>query len=225
MILLYFLVCLGTSMQWYQGNQEPLQRAVFFPLQSTETKITEVNDFEFVLVKDYIPDIVVDLKYATTENFTGEIIYDFQEAYLRYGTVKKLAKAQEELHKQGLGLKIWDAYRPFSAQEKLWSVYPDGNYVANPAKGYTSHNLGNTVDITLVDMQGNELEMPTEFDNFTKAAHRDYSSTTETAKQNALLLQNIMEQYGFHGYKKEWWDYQDNDNYAPEDFQPKKTIF
>ena len=100
------------------------------------------EDDEYVLVKKYIPDIYVELRYATENNFTGVKIYDFTEAYLRYGTVKKLAQVQKELKQQGYSLKIWDAYRPFEAQQKLWEVYPDPNYVANPANGMKKHNLG-----------------------------------------------------------------------------------
>ena len=114
----------------------------------------EPEDDEYVLVKKYIPDIYVELRYATENNFTGVKIYDFTEAYLRYGTVKKLAQVQKELKQQGYSLKIWDAYRPFEAQQKLWEVYPDPNYVANPANGMRRHNLGGTVDITMVAADG-----------------------------------------------------------------------
>lgn len=98
----------------------------------------EPEDYEYVLVNKYIPDIYVELMYATDNNFTGVRIYDFTDAYLRYGTVKKLANVQKELKEQGYSLKIWDAYRPFEAQQKLWEVYPDPNYVANPADGMKS---------------------------------------------------------------------------------------
>lgn len=128
-----------------------------------------------MLVKKYIPDIYVELRYATENNFTGVKIYDFTEAYLRYGTVKKLAQVQKELKQQGYSLKIWDAYRPFEAQQKLWEVYPDPNYVANPANGMKKHNLGGTVDITMVAADGTVISMPTEFDDFSLKADRDYS--------------------------------------------------
>lgn len=135
----------------------------------------EPEDDEYVLVKKYIPDIYVELRYATENNFTGVKIYDFTEAYLRYGTVKKLAQVQKELKQQGYSLKIWDAYRPFEAQQKLWEVYPDPNYVANPADGMKKHNLGGTVDITMVAADGSIIPMPTEFDDFSLKADRNYS--------------------------------------------------
>lgn len=142
--------------------------------QEITTEKEPEND-EYVLVKKYIPDIYVELRYATENNFTGVKIYDFTEAYLRYGTVKKLTQVQKELKQQGYGLKIWDAYRPFEAQQKLWEVYPDPNYVANPANGMKKHNLGGTVDITMVAADGTVISMPTEFDDFSLKADRDYS--------------------------------------------------
>lgn len=181
----------------------------------------EPEDDEYVLVKKYIPDIYVELRYATENNFTGVKIYDFTEAYLRYGTVKKLAQVQKELKLQGYSLKIWDAYRPFEAQQKLWEVYPDPNYVANPANGMKKHNLGGTVDITMVAADGSVISMPTEFDDFSLKADRDYSDIEdEEAVKNVMILQNAMENNGFTGYQGEWWDYSDTVEYEAVDFEP-----
>lgn len=181
----------------------------------------EPEDDEYVLVKKYIPDIYVELRYATENNFTGVKIYDFTEAYLRYGTVKKLAQVQKELKQQGYSLKIWDAYRPFEAQQKLWEVYPDPNYVANPANGMKNHNLGGTVDITMVAADGSIIPMPTEFDDFSQKADRDYSDIEdEEAVKNVMILQNAMENNGFTGYQGEWWDYSDTVEYEAVDFEP-----
>ena len=181
----------------------------------------EPEDDEYVLVNKYIPDIYVELMYATDNNFTGVRIYDFTDAYLRYGTVKKLANVQKELKEQGYSLKIWDAYRPFEAQQKLWEVYPDPNYVANPANGMKKHNLGGTVDITMVAADGSVISMPTEFDDFSLKADRDYSDIEdEEAVKNVMILQNAMENNGFTGYQGEWWDYSDTVEYEAVDFQP-----
>lgn len=181
----------------------------------------EPEDDEYVLVKKYIPDIYVELRYATENNFTGVKIYDFTEAYLRYGTVKKLAQVQKELKQQGYSLKIWDAYRPFEAQQKLWEVYPDPNYVANPANGMKKHNLGGTVDITMVAADGSIIPMPTEFDDFSLKADRNYSDIdNEEAVKNVMILQTAMENNGFTGYQGEWWDYSDTDEYEAVDFEP-----
>ncbi len=178
---------------------------------------------EFVRILDYIPEAAVDLKYAARENFTGQVIYDFTEAYARYGTVVKLAAAQEQFKEKGYSIKIWDAYRPVSAQFKLWEICPDGNFVSNPNIGYSNHTRGCALDLTLVDAAGNELEMPTPFDNFTPKADRDYSDVSDTAAANARLLEEIMQSCGFQGYYNEWWHFNDTEKYEPElEFQPPR---
>ena len=165
---------------------------------------------------DYIPTITQDLRYATENNFTGQKIYDFTQVYLRWGTVKKLMDVSRELEAQGLYLKIWDGFRPVSAQFRLWEVYPDPTFVSNPETGYSSHSRGNTVDLTLVDSTGRELEMPTGFDDFSALADRDYSDCPETAAANARALETLMEQYGFTGYFGEWWHFSDTQTYPVE---------
>ena len=180
--------------------------------------VPEPSDDAFVKVVDYIPGVYQGLAYATANNFTGQPIYDFTDAYLRYGTVKKLAAVCEELAGQGLTLKIWDGFRPVSAQFKLWDICPDPTYVANPNTGYSSHSRGNTVDVTLADLSGSELEMPTGFDDFSALADRNYADCPETAAANAQLLQDAMEKYGFSGYFGEWWHFSDKDAYPVEEF-------
>ena len=186
-----------------------------------ETAVPEPAPEDFVRVLDYIPDMYQELRYAADRNFTGQVIYDFSDAYLRYGTVKKLAAVCNDLAELGLSLKIWDGFRPVSAQFKLWEVCPDPTFVANPEKGFSSHSRGNTVDVTLVDRDGNELEMPSEFDDFSAKANRDFSDCTETAAAHAQLLEVLMEKHGFYGYFDEWWHFYDNDQYPVEEtFSP-----
>ena len=181
----------------------------------------EPADSDFVPVADYFPDLSVELRYAGEDNFTGQQIYPFREAYLRYGTVKKLILAQEILSTQGLGLKLWDGFRPVTAQFLLWEACPDPRYVADPRYGYSSHSRGNTVDITLTDASGLELTMPTGFDVFSSLADRDYSDCPEEAARNARLLQEAMEEAGFQGYFGEWWHFTDTDAYPVEEvFEP-----
>ena len=171
---------------------------------------------DFVKVRDYIPDLVVELKYATTSNFTGLVVYDFTEVYLRYSTVLKLMDVQAELRDQGYRLKIWDAFRPLKAQEKLWNAKPDPRYVSNPWTGTNSHSRGNTIDVTLVNAEGREVEMPTGFDDFTSYADRDYSDCTDAAAKHALLLQQTMEKHGFVGLQSEWWHFTEETDYEIE---------
>jgi len=177
--------------------------------------LVQVEPSDYVNVKDYLPDAVVELRYATENNFTKERIYDFSDAYLQYGTVLKLIQVQEDLAKDGYTLKFWDTYRPYEAQCRLWEVYPNGAYVANPAKGPTGHCNGRTMDITLVDLAtGEELEMPSEFDDFSVRADRNYEDVSEEAAKNAQYLEDVMSRYGFQGYEGEWWDYTDQDSYG-----------
>lgn len=192
-----------------EHSPEPEPEPSFTP----EPAPPEVPDEEFVRVLDYIPSVYTELKYATADNFTGSVIYDFTEAYLRYGTVKKLAAAQEILAGQGLGLLIWDAYRPREAQLALWEACPDPVYVANPETGNSSHSRGNTVDVTLVAADGGEMEMPTGFDDFSALADRDYSDVSDTARTNAMILESAMTQAGFEPYWGEWWHYSDSVSY------------
>lgn len=178
-------------------------------------------DKDFVKVTDYIPGVYQELMYATQENFTGQVIYDFQDAYLRYGTVKKLAGVCRDLAEMGLYIKIWDGFRPVSAQFALWEVCPDPTYVADPNVGFSSHSRGNTLDVTLVDENGVELEMPTGFDDFSAKADRDYSDCTAAAANNADILEILMEKHGFTGYAGEWWHYSDTMSYPVErEFEP-----
>lgn len=177
----------------------------------------EPADEDFVKIIDYIPTACQELFYATDQNFTGQCIYEFQNAYLRYGTVKKLKAVSEDLAQMGMYLKIWDGFRPVSAQFRLWEVCPDPTYVANPNVGYSSHSRGNTVDITLVDSNGVEFEMPTGFDDFSAKADRDYSDCSEYAANNARILEILMEKHGFTGYAGEWWHYSDTVSYPVEE--------
>lgn len=187
----------------------------------TVESLPEPADEAFVKVSSYIPTLRQELFYATANNFTGQVIYDFEDAYLRYGTVKKLIAVSEDLAELGLYLKIWDGFRPVSAQFKLWEVCPDSTYVANPNVGYSSHSRGNTVDVTLVDANGQELEMPTGFDDFSSKADRDYSDCSEVSASNAKLLEILMEKHGFTGYFGEWWHYSDTVRYPVEtEFEP-----
>lgn len=182
----------------------------------------EHKDSDLVKIRDYIPDALVDLRYATADNFTGKVIYDFSEPYLRYGTVKKLMAVREDLRQLELNMKIWDGFRPFSAQIKMWEVFPDDTYVADPTIGASNHNRGCAIDLTLVDKEGRELEMPSEFDDFTTQADRDYSDCTEIAAQHAQLLEILMEKHGFKGYYGEWWHFNDTVKYEVEkEFQPE----
>lgn len=173
----------------------------------------------FVPVSEFAPSVEISLQYATVNNFTEQKIYDFTDAYLRYGTVQKLKAAADVLESQGFGIKLWDAFRPVSAQAKLYEAYPDPSVVSHPVTGYRGHCRGNAVDVTLIDLAtGEELAMPTGFDNFTAYADRDYSDCGDTTAANALLLENIMTQCGFKPLQSEWWHFTDTDTYPVDEY-------
>lgn len=172
---------------------------------------------DFVRVVDYLPDIQVDLRYAGEDNFTGQAIYGFTDAYLRYGTVEKLSQALDTLEDEGYSLLIWDAFRPVEAQFRLWEICPDPVYVANPETGCSSHSRGNTVDLTLISLDGEPVEMPTGFDDFSSLADRDYRDVPEQAAAHARLLEDVMKDCGFTPYQGEWWHFSDSDQYPVEE--------
>lgn len=193
---------------------EPTEPAIQQPAD-----LPEANDEDFVRITDYIPTARVELAYATVNNFTGCRIYDFTDAYLRYGTVSKLTKVSEELAEQGIGLIVWDGFRPAAAQAKLWEICPDPTFVSHPVTGKRTHCRGNTVDISLYDLEtGEELPVPTGYDNFTAYADRDYSDCSLAAAANARLLEQTMEKYGFTPYFAEWWHFADTKDYPIDEF-------
>jgi zinc D-Ala-D-Ala dipeptidase len=160
-------------------------------------------------LKTKISSIVYDLRYATTNNFMNRLMYPENTAitFLRVPVADSLAKVQQELHAMGLGLKIFDAYRPYSVTVKFWELVKDERYVANPAKG-SGHNRGIAVDLTIIDLKtGKELDMGTGFDNFTDTAHHTFTSLPEEVLHNRLLLKSTMEKYGFIALESEWWHY------------------
>jgi D-alanyl-D-alanine dipeptidase len=161
-------------------------------------------------VKKIAPDMIVAMQYATGDNFTGKVLYDCNRCFLTETTARKLVKAQMELKKQKLGLKVWDCYRPLSVQKLFWSLVPDPRFVANPDKG-SRHNRGTAVDVTLVDSQGNELPMPSHFDDFTPQAFRDNKELPEHILKNREALENAMKKAGFLPLHTEWWHYDDNE--------------
>lgn len=154
------------------------------------------------------PSILIDLHYTQSDNFTNHVIYpSCAKAYLLPIVVEKLDLVQHYLNKKGLGLKVWDAYRPVSAQWKFWEVFPDERYVSNPAKG-GRHPRGTTVDVTLVDLKtGKELSMPTGFDDFSQKAHSDYKDLSKEQLKNRAILHEAMKRFGFTGITCEWWHF------------------
>lgn len=160
-----------------------------------------------------------DLRYATPDNFTKVTLYPVARAYLHRSVAKALVEVQQELAAQGLGLKIFDAYRPLSVQQRMWDLIHDDRYVSNPALNAGRHTRGTAVDITLVDKDGKDLPMPTPFDDFTERAHRDAAGIPAEAARNSKRLEEVMQKHGFIPYPFEWWhfDFHDWKSHPPLD--------
>lgn len=166
---------------------------------------------DMVDVAKVAPGVVIELRYTRADNVFKTPFYpQGSKALLHRSTAEKLAAVQADLKKQGLRLKIWDAYRPLSVQRAMWKVLPDERYVADPAKG-GRHNRGAAVDVTLVDTRGRELAMPTVHDDFSPKAAADYKRLSQVVIQNRKTLQEAMVRRGFAIYASEWWHFDDAD--------------
>ena len=165
-----------------------------------------IPDSTFVRLADYNTGFAYDLRYATENNFLKAKVYDCPECYTRVKTAKALIKANAEFHKSGVRIKFFDCYRPNSVQYKMWKLVPNPQYVANPVKG-SIHNKGGAVDITLETLDGEELDMGTDFDFFGKKAYHDNFNLPKNILKNRKLLKETMEKFGFWSIRTEWWHY------------------
>lgn len=159
-------------------------------------------------IKKLIPNIIFDLRYATVNNFMKKKLYpEITTTYARYAAVKALQEVQIELNKQDLGLKIFDAYRPYSITENMWEPIKDERYVANPQNG-SGHNRGIAIDLTIINLKTQqELLMGTGYDNFSDTAHQTFSALPTDVLNNRKKLKSLMEKNGFKALETEWWHY------------------
>jgi D-alanyl-D-alanine dipeptidase len=146
------------------------------------------------------------MKYASEDNFLKAKVYDCAECYLRLKTVTALVEANKEFIKKGCRIKLFDCYRPLDIQKRMWEIVSNPKYVADPAKG-SIHNRGGAVDITLVDTNGDELDMGTPFDFFGIEASHGYDKLSQKVKDNRILLKNTMTALHFNSFDSEWWHY------------------
>ncbi len=152
------------------------------------------------------PSLMMEIRYATTNNFVEEKMYSCGRCFLRPEVARHLLAAQQELQEKGLGLKMFDCYRPRPVQWKLWKKVPDPRYVSDPAKG-SVHNRGGAVDLTIVDHTGNELDMGTPYDYFGREAYHTTTDLPEQVLANRQLLKTLMDKHGFRSIRTEWWHY------------------
>ncbi len=164
-------------------------------------------DNELVDLEKVIPGLALDIRYATTNNFTGEVIYKLAKAYARKPVAHALANVQSDLKKRGLELKIHDGYRPYAATVKFYEVYGDTTFVASPYRG-SRHNRGCAIDLTVIySKTKKELKMPTPYDSFQEEAFPDYPLKDQEATKNRDMLIRAMEARGFKVYDSEWWHF------------------
>lgn len=170
--------------------------------------IHENSGSRLVNIKNYIPGVVTELRYASGRNFMHRRLYKRKaEAYLLQPAAIALIKIQQHLNMQDLEVKIFDAYRPYHVTVKMWTPLRDENYVANPAKG-SGHNRGAALDLTLINTNTKEeVNMGTGFDNFTDSAHHDFMNLPDTVLAKRKMLRGVMESYGFKAFESEWWHY------------------
>jgi D-alanyl-D-alanine dipeptidase len=188
------------------------------------------NDSAYAMLelKKIIPELVYDLRYASTNNFTGRNMYpkDLNIAFLRKMPALALRSVQEELAKEGLGLKIFDAYRPYAVTCRFWKLIKDERYVANPSKG-SGHNRGLAVDLTIIDARTEEeTDMGTGFDHFSDTAHHSFINLPEQILKNREKLKTIMQKNWFKALETEWWHYSwpNDKNYMIIDIPFKKLL-
>jgi zinc D-Ala-D-Ala dipeptidase len=161
-------------------------------------------------LEDYIPGILLEIRYASGNNFYGHPVYPYEKAFLRLPAAEALRSVQLELLKEDKTLKIYDAYRPYSVTLLFYEKIKDTNFVASAWSG-SRHNRGCSVDLTIVDQKtGKELKMPTDYDDFTERAAVDFADITEEEKFNRELLITLMQSAGFVPLRSEWWHYDFN---------------
>ncbi len=210
--LIHKTVYVGIILFALAGCRTPALRHPNLISEMTEylEQVAENNFMGLVDLEVFIPGIITDIRYATTNNFTGEQIYTEAGVFVRRPVAEALKKVQDSLSAHGLGLKIYDAYRPYSASVKFWEVYPDTNFVADPKYG-SRHNRGCAVDVTLVNLSTREeIPMPTDYDDFSEKAHPEFMEFSEEVIYNRSLLFGIMGSYGFSHYPSEWWHFDFN---------------
>ncbi|MBC7884520.1 MAG: D-alanyl-D-alanine dipeptidase [Saprospiraceae bacterium] len=190
------------------ANKETLKAEAPFqkPTEPAETRTSDIPD-DWDEVNTSSSGILLDIRYATTNNFTKKQIYDCARCFLRPEAILKISKIQQELKdKYGYGLKVFDCFRPGPYQHRLWDIVPNPDYVTPPEKG-SMHSRGLAVDLTIVDEQGTALDMGTDYDFFGKEAHHDYKGFSAEINKNRTLLKTMMEQNGFASIRTEWWHY------------------
>lgn len=204
-IFLLFIICV--KVVYSQNTLNKYGLAIYDNTSSLISHIKADSNKRFVDLKDFIPGIVLDIKYATVQNVFYEQLYPSSYALLRFPAANALKKVQKELNSKGYALKIYDAYRPYSVTCRMWNILPDTIYMGLPWTG-SKHNRGISLDLTLIDLQTNrEIKMPTPFDALVYASHPSFTLLPEDIIRNRDFLINTMTKYGFKVDPVEWWHF------------------
>jgi len=205
LLALFFLLSVAVNAQ-----NKPVAKKKLFIVNSYNQYLASVKsnpNNELVEIKKAVPNIRLDIRYATRNNFMQQVMYKQARAFARKPVVDALKKIQKELNKKGYGLKIFDGYRPYAITVEFYKKASDKNFVANPAKG-SKHNRGCAVDLTLINLKtGKELVMPTPYDSFSAAAAAKYEKVSPEARKNRDFLIAIMGKYNMNVLENEWWHY------------------
>jgi zinc D-Ala-D-Ala dipeptidase len=162
---------------------------------------------ELVSLLELEPRPLLELRYASPYNVLGTTLYSALDPQLRCPVALALQEVQRDLAAEGYGLKVWDAYRPLAVQQRMWDAIRDPRYVSDPAVNAGRHTRGTAVDVTLVDRRGRQLSMPTDFDDFSEAAHQDAPGIPAERAAHARQLRQAMERRGFQAFATEWWHF------------------
>ncbi len=207
LLFLLALVCVTQTLSAQAKNKYGYPLSIVSDVDAYLNQIEADSNKALIEIRSRIPNIVLDIRYATENNFLKKTFYKEAKAFARLPVVKALAQAQTELNAQGIGIKIYDGYRPYAITVQFYEAKPDSMYVASPWSG-SKHNRGCALDMTLVDLKtGNELAMPTPYDTDTKESWADAPVKDKKILKNRELMKAVMKKYGFTIDPSEWWHY------------------
>lgn len=209
LVMILMVGCQSSSSQKHSATAvaDTTSSVLVIPEESNLPEITYSYDTtQWVELINLDPSIKTDIRYATDNNFVDEVMYDCGKCFLRPEAARAIVKAQAMLKRDGYGLLMFDCYRPKPFQQKLWDKVPDPRYVTPPHKG-SMHGRGLAVDLTLIDPEGKEADMGTDFDFFGERAYQTNTDLPENVLANRRLLNETMAAVGFSPIRTEWWHF------------------
>ena len=206
--LLALLILFQVSLLAAQSN--PYGLPIINSSQAYRKSVLEDRNKALIDIKRAVPGVVLDIRYATKNNFMEQVMYPSARALARKPVVEQLKKVQRVLRKKGYGLKIYDAYRPYTITLAFYEQASNKDFVAHPKSG-SRHNRGCAVDLSIIDLKsGKDVPMPTPYDSFSTAAAADFQELAPAVKKNRDYLIEVMHKHGFTVMYNEWWHYDFN---------------